>query len=125
MQAVLFIADIDNVTYQFGIDERERQRVDAFGHVELREEELRLLSRTKRICIPVTMFVTAWLVTNGASFAAMLSGALMALLFKLSVLVTTYTQMSRKDVACSALTSLLVQVVSLLKFMVFFSAADS
>ena len=123
MQAVLFIADVDNVTYQFGLDERERQRVDAFGHVELRDEEIRLLSRTKRLCVPITIIVTAWLVTNGASFAAMLSGSLMALAFKLSALATTYTQMSRKDAASSALTSLLVQAVSLLVFMTFFGFA--
>jgi hypothetical protein len=120
---VLFIADVDNVTYQFGLDERERQRVDAFGHVELREEEISLLSRTKRLCIPITIIVTGWLVTNGASFAAMLSGALMALTFKLSVLATTYKQMSWKEVACSAATSLMIQVASLLIFMVFFSYA--
>jgi len=94
--------------------------VDTHGHVMLDADEAQLLTRTKRLVLPITVVMTLWLVTNGASFAAMLCGALMALAFKLSELATTYKRMSRKEVAIFVGTSLLVQVVSLMLFTISF-----
>ena len=62
------------------------------------------------------LVVTLWLVDNGASVAAMLSGHGMALAFKLSELIATYSEMSRKDVAVFVATSLVVQWLSYMFF---------
>lgn len=70
---MLFTCEVDNLSYKFGLGEREKERVDRNGHIALTDEEVVQLSRTKFLCIPITVVLTSWLITNGASVAAMLS----------------------------------------------------
>eukprot|EP01052_Picozoa_sp_SAG31_P027528 SAG31_NODE_2583_length_5435_cov_55.000000_4_plen_198_part_00 len=107
-----FVLDVDNLSYSFGLGERARERVDSCGHVDLTDAQARRLSRTKVLSVSVVLVVTLWLVDNGASVAAMLSGYGMALAFKLSELIATYGQMSHKDVAIFVVASFVVQWVS-------------
>ena len=111
-----FIMDVDNLSYSFGLGERARERVDSFGVVELNDSQAQRLHRTKMLSVSIVLVVTLWLVDNGASVAAMLSGHGMALAFKLSELIATYSEMSRKDVAVFVATSLVVQWLSYMFF---------
>jgi hypothetical protein len=45
--ALLFLLDLDNVVYMFGLDERTRTRVEKAGRVELNEEDARGIDRIK------------------------------------------------------------------------------
>ena len=114
--AVLFICEVDNLSYQFGLAERHKERVDKHGHVELTDDELSQLSRTKALCIPITVVLTAYLVTNGASVFAMLSGNGVAALFKLSELAFTYNRMQARDIASSVVVTCVVQGLSFVCF---------
>ena len=110
--AVLFITEVDNLSYHFGLSERAKQRVDSFGYVELDDAQARQLSRTKAVCVLITVFVTLWLVTNGAATASMISGGGMAFGFKMSELLTTYSHMTRSQIAIFVATTFVVQAFS-------------
>ena len=97
--AILFITEVDNVSYQFGLSERAKESVDAHGHVLLTDEQARSLSQTKVMCTVVTMALTLLLVWNGASVAAMIYGGVMALGFKLSELLSKYKTMTKQEIA--------------------------
>ena len=58
------------------------------------------------------MVFTIWLVTNGASVAAMLSGAGATLGFKLSELATKHARMTWKQIGVFVLTAVTTQVLS-------------
>ena len=96
---MLFITEVDNVSYQFGLSERAKESVDAHGHVLLTDEQARSLSQTKVMCTVVTMALTLLLVWNGASVAAMIYGGVMALGFKLSELLSKYKTMTKQEIA--------------------------
>ena len=96
--AVLFITEVDNMSYHLALGEREKERVDAHGHIVLTDEEAQRISRTKLLCISVTMLYTlvftwsaAVVLAKGWAFAAVL-------LFKLSELATT-SGLSRRQQA--------------------------
>ena len=72
--AILFIMDVDNLSYQFLLGERAKERVDAMGHVNLNRDQARALSLTKVLCSVVAIVGTLYMVTNGASVGAMLAG---------------------------------------------------
>ena len=103
---------VDNVSYHFGLGEREKEKVDADGHVLLTDNQARSLSRTKVMCTAVTMALTLLMVYNGASAAAMLNGNTMALGFKLSELLSKYKHMAKQEVARFVATSLVTQGIS-------------
>ena len=42
-------------SYQYGLGERIRERVDAMGHVALTDKDASTLSRTKALCIVLTV----------------------------------------------------------------------
>jgi len=86
--AILFITEIDNMTYHLGLGEREKERVDTRGHVILTDDEAKRLSHTKALCTVTCVIGTLWLVSNGAVVAAFLSGFFTVLIFKLSELAT-------------------------------------
>jgi hypothetical protein len=109
--------DVDNLSYNFGLGERAKERVDSCGHVHLNDSQAQRLSRTKVLSVAVVLVLTIWLVDNGASVAAMLSGHGMALLFKLSELVATYGQLSRKDIVVFIVLTFAVQWFSYMFFM--------
>ena len=83
LQAVLFLTEVDNMSYAFGLGEREKERVDTHGHIILNGDEARFLKRTKPVVVVVTVGFTLFFVQNGALAAAQTSGHLAALLFKL------------------------------------------
>ena len=66
--------DVDNLSYSFGLGERAKERVDSCGHIHLTDAQAQRLSRTKVLCVNVVLVASVWLVDNGASVAAMLSG---------------------------------------------------
>ena len=111
--AVLFITEVDNLSFQLGLSEREKERVDTYGYVVLTDIEARQLSRTKALCVVITVVFTLWLVSNGASVATIISAALSALGFKLSELATTYQQKSRKEILLFIAASVVTQALSL------------
>ena len=111
--AVLFITEVDNLSYVFGLGERARERVDTYGHVTLDDAEARQLSVTKALCVLGTVVFTVWLVTNGASVAAMLAGAGASLCFKLSELATKHARMTWKEIGIFVLVTVATQVFSL------------
>ena len=110
--AVLFITEVDNLSYTFGLGERAKERVDTYGHVVLDDYEARQLSVTKALCVVCTVVFTIWLVTNGASVAAMLAGAGATLGFKLSELATRHARMTWKQIGVFVLTAVTTQVLS-------------
>lgn len=110
--AVLFITEVDNLSYQFGLGEREKERVDTYGYVVLTDLEARQLSRSKAMCVVITVVFTLWLVDNGASIATIFSAALCALSFKLSELATTYKHKSGKEIAIFVAVSVVTQVLA-------------
>ena len=42
-QAILFITEIDNMSYHLGLGERAKERVDTYAHVVLTDEEAKKL----------------------------------------------------------------------------------
>eukprot|EP01043_Picozoa_sp_COSAG02_P023757 COSAG02_NODE_1277_length_13502_cov_14.551593_10_plen_132_part_00 len=114
------VTEVDNLSYQFGLSEREKQRVDAFGHVVLSDSQARQLSRTKLLCVIITVFVTLWLVTNGAAVAAMISGGGMAFAFKISELFATRSIGEKWTTAETARFVATTCAVQILSFSLFF-----
>ena len=109
--AILFIMDIDNLSYQFLLGERAKERVDAMGHVNLDRDHARALSLTKVLCAVVAVVGTIYMVTNGASVGAMLSGGGMAFFFKLSELTSKYKTMSLLQLVGFVVVTIVVQFV--------------
>ena len=115
--AILFIMDVDNLSYQYGLGEQAKERVDAMGYVNLNREQARALSLTKVMCAVVAVVGTIYMVTNGASVGAMLSGAGMAFFFKISELITKYKTMSLLQVAGFVVTTCVIQYAFLQLFL--------
>jgi hypothetical protein len=107
--AILFIMDVDNLSYQFLLGERAKERVDAMGHVNLNRDQARALSLTKVLCSVVAIVGTLYMVTNGASVGAMLAGGVMAFFFKLSELTTKYKTMSPHQMVSFVVVTIVVQ----------------
>eukprot|EP01051_Picozoa_sp_SAG22_P007690 SAG22_NODE_550_length_9202_cov_30.666484_5_plen_83_part_00 len=70
-----FITEVDNLSYVYGFGERDKERVDTYGHVVLTDADAWQLSRTKALCVTITVVFTVWLVQNGAMAASMMFGA--------------------------------------------------
>lgn len=83
--AILFITEIDNMSYQLVLGEREKERVDTHGHIILTDQEAKRLSHTKVLCISTCIVVTMLMTYAGAVVAAKSSAFTTVLLFKLSV----------------------------------------
>ena len=103
--------DIDNLTYQFGLSERLKQRVDTFGHVFLDDDHATKLAGTKAMCSLVSMVSMLYLVYNAAAIGTMQAGGVAAFVFKVSEVFTRYKTMSRQELAFFvATTYVLLQV---------------
>lgn len=100
---------MDNLSYQFLLGERAKERVDAMGHVNLNRDQARALSLTKVLCSVVAIVGTLYMVTNGASVGAMLAGGVMAFFFKLSELTTKYKTMSPHQMVSFVVVTIVVQ----------------
>jgi hypothetical protein len=87
------------------------------GYVNLNREQARALSLTKVMCAVVAVVGTIYMVTNGASVGAMLSGAGMAFFFKISELITKYKTMSLLQVAGFVVTTCVIQYAFLQLFL--------
>jgi hypothetical protein len=94
--AILFITEIDNMSYHLGLGERAKERVDTHGHVVLTDEEAKALLVTKALCTVTCVVGTLWLVSNGAVVAALMSGFFTVLIFKLSELATLSSTRAQK-----------------------------
>lgn len=108
-------AQVDNLSYHYGLSEREKERVDTHGHIMLTDAEAKKLSRTKVLCVAVTMVTTIWLVLNSSLQAAVVSGGCSALLFKGSELISM-PEASVKEKVIFALKALLAQVLATILF---------
>jgi hypothetical protein len=117
---VLFITDIDNMSYHCGLGERAKERVDQNGHVTLTDEECTQLSRTKMLCTVACVLVPCFLVDNGAIYAALMSGAGCALIFKLSELAFSWGSLTPKQRVIFGAKAVIGQIISLQMFMGFF-----
>ena len=101
------------MSYQFGLAEKQKERVDTFGHIKLREDEALQISRTKVLCVVTTVVATLLLVSNGATFATLMSACGTVLVFKLSELATRYKRMSRAEIALFVAASLAAAMASM------------
>ena len=117
---MLFITDIDNMSYTHGLGERAKERVDQNGHVVLTDEECTQLSRTKILCTVTCVIGPVWLVHNGAIWGAMLSGAACALIFKLSELASTWGSLTPRQMGVFVVKAFASQWMSLIMFQGFF-----
>ena len=54
------------MTFMFGLAEKQKERVDAYGHVQLRADEARQLARTKVLCVAATVAATLFFVNKCA-----------------------------------------------------------
>lgn len=76
--------DIDNLSYYYGLSERARERMDTVGHILLTDDDADKLSRTKIICVAVTIFFTMWAVQNQSMSGAFFLGCVLPGFFKLA-----------------------------------------
>lgn len=53
--ALLFLSEVDTVSYELGLSERVKSRVEEAGRIELDETEAKMLTRTKAIHVAVVM----------------------------------------------------------------------
>eukprot|EP01052_Picozoa_sp_SAG31_P048204 SAG31_NODE_9985_length_1201_cov_0.994555_1_plen_93_part_00 len=72
----------------------------------------RFLSWTKGLVVLITVVFTVWLVQNGASGAAAVNSQLAAFMFKMSELISTYKNKTRKEMATFVGAAILAQVLS-------------
>ena len=84
------------MSYHLGLGERAKERVDQLGHIIMTEQEVKHLAWMKAICTVTCVLSSVWFVQNGAVFAAILAGAVCALIFKLSELVTSSKTLQQK-----------------------------
>lgn len=82
--AILFITEIDNMSYHLILGERVKERVDTYGHIVLTEEDAVRLSRAKMLSTFACVVGTVGLVYNGALVAARMASFVIVLIFKLS-----------------------------------------
>jgi hypothetical protein len=113
--AVLFLAEVDNMTYNLGMSERTREKVDEKGHVLLTDAEAARLSRAKTVCIVATVVLVTCSVITRSMGSAILWGWLAALIFQLSRMDTT----SPKGVALSVLQATGIHILCFVAFFVF------
>ena len=88
---------MDNLSFQFALSERDRQRVHARGHVVLTSSEGAQIAFSKKVCIVYTVMCTTFFVWNKSLAGAMFSGAYAGVVFKLSELAETRKSMSPKE----------------------------
>lgn len=108
-------AQVDNLSYQFGLSEHAKERVDTAGHVELTHTQARKLSRTKVLCVMVTVVAVVFLVKNRSQWQCIGGSCAMALLFKLSELASM-RDTSAKAIAIFIATACACQLASFLFF---------
>ena len=99
---VAVITEVDNMSYHLGLSERQKQRVDTYGHVVLSDPQAKQLSFTKTMVISVTCFICVWMVSNRSMPAAMFSGWFAALIFKVGGLIVKYKMDSPKELVLCA-----------------------
>ena len=109
----MFITEVDNMSYMFGLGEKLKERVDTYGHVHLGDDEARQLSRTKVLCVVAAVGGTLFFVNNGATFATLMGAGVTVLVFKLSELATSYKRLSRVQIALFVSASLASFIASM------------
>lgn len=107
---------VDNLSYHYGLSEREKERVDTYGHIMLTDAEAKKLSRTKVLVVAVTMVATVWLVLNASLPAACFGvGFVSPLLFKVSELISMHDAPAKEKVILG-IKAFVTQVLSTLIF---------
>ena len=109
----MFITEVDNMSYMFGLVEKQKERVDTYGHVQLREDEARQLARTKVLCVVATVASTIFSVNSGATVATLMVAGVTVLVFKLSELATKTKRLSRAEIALFVAASLASFIASM------------
>eukprot|EP01052_Picozoa_sp_SAG31_P023677 SAG31_NODE_1967_length_6785_cov_7.007329_7_plen_508_part_00 len=108
--AILFLTEVDNLSYKFGLGERARERVDAVGHVILSDEDAKMLTRTKKLCIVLTIFVIFGGVLFQSVPASLMWSQFAALSYKLSEVASMRTA-SRTDIAKDVAKAIAAQIL--------------
>lgn len=124
-RTVLFITDIDNMSFQFGLGERAKERVDEFGHITLTDVEATQLSITKPLCTVTCIVAGVWLVSNGALWAALQFGAVCAMVFKLSELLATWVSMTLNQRAFFVAKTIAAQIISVACFRYYYNCQSN
>ena len=102
------------MSYELGLGERAKERVDTHGHVMLTDEETKKLWHTKALCTVPSVVGILWLVSNGAVVAAFLSSFFTVFLFKLSELTSSMTPAQKAIFVAKAFVA---QIASMASFM--------
>ena len=86
--AIMFLTEVDNISYQFALSERAKQRVDEAGHVRLTDIEEKRLSRTKPCCVVIISVGILLAIYSRTPFVCALVGPSVAGLCKASELLS-------------------------------------
>eukprot|EP01046_Picozoa_sp_COSAG06_P014147 COSAG06_NODE_869_length_11861_cov_37.817463_4_plen_127_part_00 len=106
----LFLTEVDNLSYQYLLGERARERVDAAGHVLLTDDEAEKLSRTKALCVVATIVMILWAVENASMTGAFFLGTVAPGFFKLAE-VASMKGSSREEIAVVVAKTVACQLV--------------
>jgi hypothetical protein len=71
--AILFMTEIDNTAYLFGLGERARARVESMGRVELSKAEVEAMARTKLVHLVLVVAVCLVSVKGSGSSDVMMA----------------------------------------------------
>ena len=63
--AILFLLDVDNMTFDYALPEKLRAVVEEFGHVELNQVQADALARTKQVHIVLVVVAVCGVVALG------------------------------------------------------------
>ena len=111
---------VDNLSFQFALSERDRQRVHARGHIMLSKSEAAQIAFSKKVCIAYTVLCTTGFVWNKSLPGAMFSGAYAGVVFKLSELAEKRKSMSPKEIALFIAVSIVSAIAAFAVYMTIF-----
>ena len=83
-----FLTEVDNLSYQFGIGEKVKERVEEAGRVELTDTETRRLTRTKSLCGILIFGGIMIAIVGRVAWGALMISAVVAALCKASELLS-------------------------------------
>lgn len=74
--ALLFLLSVDDLMFAIGMNERARAEVEVKGRVELKDDDVKRLWRTKIVHLSLVMVVVVFSVLGGGSFGPLPTGVL-------------------------------------------------
>jgi hypothetical protein len=122
--AIMFLTEVDNMSYHFFLSEKARERVDRAGHVRLTDAESKKLSRTKVLCTTITVVGVATTIYFRAAFGAAMGGMAMSFFFKASEVISMQGS-SPKNTIVHLAKAFGFQILAANAFMIFIFLAQS